>query len=119
MRYVIALLSFLSAKTILKSWKNFRAKYDFGIYYIDKDEEEVQARRGPIVDINDLKPEDYDHAMDLRGTPTHLCPCGCNIWNVKVIFEDYEVATYFLDMECANCGSMATAPTLLDREKME
>jgi hypothetical protein len=63
------------------------------------------------MDINDLKPEDYTKAMDLRGTPTHVCPCGCNIWNVKVIFYRSEIAQYFLDMECANCGSLATAPT--------
>jgi hypothetical protein len=37
----------------------------------------------------------------------------------QVIFEEFEIATYFLDMECANCGSMATAPTLLDREIQE
>jgi len=77
-----------------------------------------------IFDKNDLAQDEedsnpYSHAMDLRGTPTHLCPCGCNIWNVRVIFDDYEIATYFLEMECANCGSMATAPTPLDREKME
>jgi hypothetical protein len=54
-------------------------------------------------------------AMDLRGTPTHVCPCGCFIWNLKVIFEDFDIATYFLDMECANCGSLATAPTPTDR----
>jgi hypothetical protein len=61
----------------------------------------------------------YKDAMDLRGTPTHVCVCGCNIWNVRVIFEDYSVSSYFVDMECANCGSMATAPTLADRESKE
>ncbi len=73
---------------------------------------------GPI-NVNDLKPDNYDHAMDMRGTPTHVCPCGCNIWNVKVIFEDFEIGTYFLDMECANCGSLATAPTPIDVNGME
>lgn len=63
------------------------------------------------MDINDLTPEDYSKAMDLRGTPTHVCPCGCIIWNVKVIFHRSEIAQYFLDMECAQCGSLATAPT--------
>ena len=65
-------------------------------------------------DIVNLKPENYDNAMDLRGAPTHVCPCGCNIFNVKVIFYENEIATYFLDMECANCGSLATAPTPVD-----
>lgn len=72
-----------------------------------EDEEEVK-------DIINLRPENYDHAMDLRGTPTHVCPCGCNIWNVKVIFNNFEIGTYFLDMECAQCGSLATAPTPVD-----
>ena len=68
------------------------------------------------MDINDLRP-DYSHSMDVRGVPTHVCPCGCEIWNLKVIFEDCEIATYFLDMECANCVTLATAPTPLDREE--
>jgi len=63
-----------------------------------------------------MRPNNYDMAMDLRGVPTHVCPCGCYIWNVMVVFEDYEIAQYFLDMECANCGSIATAPTPIDRE---
>jgi hypothetical protein len=67
------------------------------------------------ISINDLKPDDYTKSMDMRGTPTNLCPCGCNIWNVKAVFDNYEIATYFLDMECANCGSLATAPTPIDR----
>lgn len=76
----------------------------------DEDDEDM--------DISELKP-DYESAMDFRGMPTHLCPCGCNIWNLKVIFDNYEIATYFLDMECANCGSLATAPTPLDREETD
>jgi hypothetical protein len=74
---------------------------------------------GEQLDIKDLRPANYDSAMDLRGAPTHLCVCGCNIWNVKVIFSEYQIATYFLDMECANCGSLATAPTPVDIEGME
>jgi hypothetical protein len=35
------------------------------------------------------------------------------------VFDNYEIATYFLDMECAQCGSLATAPTPLDREGLE
>lgn len=57
--------------------------------------------------------------MDLRGTPTHMCVCGSEIFDLKVVFDNYEISTYFLDMECANCGNLATAPTPLDREKME
>jgi hypothetical protein len=80
----------------------------------DEDDEEYGSR-----DINSLRPQDYNHAMDLRGTPTHVCPCGSIVWDLKAIFEDGEIATYFLDMECANCGSLATAPTPIDINGMD
>jgi len=71
-----------------------------------------------VVEIKDLKPENYDNAMDIRGNPTTVCPCGCEIWNLKVMFnpETYEIDLYFLDMECPNCGTLATAPTPIDEE---
>ena len=53
-------------------------------------------------------------SIDLRGTPTHICVCGCEVFNLRVTFKDFEIATYMLDMECANCGSWATAPTPID-----
>lgn len=81
-------------------------KYKVGIYYIDKDDME---------DENEL----YMDSMDLRGTPTHQCICGSNVFYLPVSFEDYEISTYMLDMQCANCGSMATAPTPVDRESTE
>jgi hypothetical protein len=89
----------------------FLENYEIAI--IDK--EDVERPGTQTKDILDLRPESYDNSIDLRGTPTHLCPCGSNIWNLKVIFEDFEIATYFLDMECVSCGSVATAPTPVDR----
>lgn len=118
MRTIYALFAFF---IMFAAYKWIVSRYRFGLYYINLLEEALleQQQERKIVDINDLKPENYDHAMDLRGSPIHMCPCGCNIFNVKVIFDNYEIGTYFLDMECANCGTRATAPTLLDREKME
>lgn len=54
--------------------------------------------------------------LDLRDkdNPIHVCVCGSRLWNLKAMFEDYEVSFYFLDMECAECGALATAPTLVD-----
>jgi hypothetical protein len=52
--------------------------------------------------------------IDLQGTPTHVCICGSKIWNIKAMFENGAIALYFLDMNCAECGSLATAPTKLD-----
>lgn len=61
---------------------------------------------------------DYQAAMDIRGMPTTICPCGSKVWNVKTIFdvETGEVDMYFLDMECSACGTIATAPTPEDFE---
>ena len=92
----------LSAKTITQFFK----QYKVGVYYIDKFEEEDQ---------DDL-PSDYDNAIDMRGTPTHVCVCGCNVWKILAIFENYEISTYFLEMECVKCGTWATAPTVVDRK---
>lgn len=110
----ISIISLIISRVVIMFFK----KYDIGVYYINKQEEEAMADQENL-DINLLRPSDYSKSMDLRGTPTHLCVCGCNIWNVKTIFDNFEIATYFIDMECANCGSLATAPTPLDRERKE
>lgn len=81
-------------------------RYEVGLYYFDKDESEEEL-------------ESQVDSMDLRGTPTHECICGSKVFNLPVSFEDFEISTYFLDMQCVECGSIYTAPTPLDREKME
>jgi hypothetical protein len=54
-----------------------------------------------------------DHANEVH----HICPvCESFVWNVKASFDDYEMLTYFLDMECSSCGTYAKAPTPLDRQ---
>ncbi len=85
----------------------------------DEDEHDEDCKEHVSKDINSLRPHDYNNAMDLRGTPTHVCPCGSIVWDLKAIFENGEIATYFLDMECANCGSLATAPTPIDINGMD
>jgi hypothetical protein len=60
--------------------------------------------------ITELKP-DYTRAMDIRGEPTSICICGSFVWHLKVSFaEDGTIGMYFRDMECADCGTQATAP---------
>ena len=49
-----------------------------------------------------------------RNKPLEVCICGSTLWNVKVMFEDGEISLYMLDMECALCGALATAPTPID-----
>lgn len=67
--------------------------------------------------ITELKP-DYKNAMDIRGTSTTVCPCGSQVWSLKTVFdkETGEIELYFRDMECADCGTLATAPVPLDAE---
>jgi hypothetical protein len=111
----VTLVVYAWASKIKNNVKLFMDNYE--IFLVDKEDVEREGRHTD--DILQLRPESYDKSIDLRGTPTHLCPCGSNIWNLKVIFEDFEIATYFLDMECVSCGSVATAPTPVDREGTE
>jgi hypothetical protein len=111
----ITLLVYTWVSKVKNNVKMFMDSYE--ILLVDK--EDVEREGTNSNDILQLRPESYDKSIDLRGTPTHLCPCGSQIWNLKVIFEDFEIATYFLDMECVSCGSVATAPTPVDREETE
>lgn len=98
--------------------KSFFSRFKVGFYYIDKYEEAVKEVIDLMItsDPSYVPPVDYDNAMDLRGTPTHVCPCGSQVWFLKTVFEEFEISNYFLDMECVSCGSLATAPTPIDRD---
>jgi hypothetical protein len=111
MIYAFFVLSVAITVKLVLLVKKFNEKYKVGLYYMDRDEPYEQEENSVGLD--------YRNSMDLRGNPTHECICGCNIFNVKAIFDNFEIATYFLDMECAQCGSVATAPTPLDRENTE
>ena len=112
MRWLSRLSALFFGLITLGIFKEFLEKNR--ILIISDSVDDIDFEDEEMTDITKLKPENYDNAMDLRGTPTHVCPCGCNIWNVKVIFDNFQIATYFLDMECAQCGSLATAPTPVD-----
>ena len=63
-------------------------------------------------DIRDLlHHKDYSRSMDLRGDPIgDVCVCGSELFIALVAFENKEISFYFLDGECASCGSMVTLP---------
>jgi hypothetical protein len=103
MRELFLLVGLYTGFKIYKRVRNFFKHYELLVFSKE--------------DLEDLKVS--NDQMDLRGTPTHMCVCGSEIFDLKVVFDNYEISTYFLDMECANCGNLATAPTPLDREKME
>jgi hypothetical protein len=80
---------------------------------------------------DNYKDPEYGEIAKLRPTagkeadyrelgPISVCPCGSELWNLKVKFDDEgEVGMYFLDMRCALCDSLATAPTPSDAEDGE
>lgn len=55
--------------------------------------------------------------MDLRGTPTHMCPCGCDLFRILARFEDNDIALWTLDGECYNCGNLLTVPCPADERE--
>jgi hypothetical protein len=59
-----------------------------------------------------LHPTDYSKSMDLRGEKIgKQCVCGCEVFIALISFDELkEISFYFLDGECANCGSMVTLP---------
>jgi hypothetical protein len=66
-----------------------------------------------------MNPIDYSkkrtgQSYDLSGIILHECLCGSDMWNVVVTFDDYEISSYMLDMECFHCGMRAKAPTPID-----
>lgn len=58
---------------------------------------------------------EYEKSKINLDTVTHACVCGNFLWNVQAWFDDYEIAGYLLEMECAECKNLALAPTLPDK----
>lgn len=53
--------------------------------------------------------------IDTRGVPTHECfTCGGRLFRIVASFEDYDIALWGLDGECASCGAPATVPCPVD-----
>lgn len=107
-----ALLRFLASNTrYLK-----RTLMGFGEAQLLENVKESDLRgEGVSRSIRELKP-DYTGSMDYENEILHVCPvCESNVWNIKATFEEYEIAMYFVDMECSVCGTYAKAPTLVDK----
>ena len=108
MKLIGKLIAVMVGTILFRATTTFFQRYDVLVF----DKADVQdAREESLAEVHQ-----YDGAIDFRGTPSHVCVCGSDVWNLKVVFLDHEIATYFLDMQCANCGSLATAPTPIDKE---
>lgn len=58
--------------------------------------------------------------IDIRGIPTHACPnCGCVVFNIRAIFDEYDIALWFTDGECSDCGALLTVPTPVDNPDVQ
>lgn len=54
--------------------------------------------------------------VDVRGLPANACPlCGGRVLRLRALFDDYDIAMWFLDAECDACGALLTAPCPPDR----
>ena len=64
-------------------------------------------------DVTEIKPKSLSGAIDLRdeNNPSSVCVCGSDLWIVYAKFDEGGMVAYFIDIQCASCGSMATAPT--------
>lgn len=82
---------------------------------MDKSKKKMMSESQDIRDL--MHHGNYSMAMDLRGMPMRECVCGCNVFLALISFDDdNDIAFYFLDGECVNCGSLVTLPTPLDKE---
>ena len=78
-------------------------------------------RRKPVAqDTPDTSSEALPEPFgtDLRSLgPIHVCPCGSQVFNAMVSFDDYELSWYFLDGTCVSCGNIVLLPCPADREE--
>jgi hypothetical protein len=65
------------------------------------------------------KRKQHSAKQDYRGIPTHVCPCGVQVFKVKCIFQKGEIVLWFTDAECVGCGALITAPTPVDNPGMD
>jgi len=65
------------------------------------------------MELIDLQPSVL---QDLRGEPTTECVCGSELFYALVGFDRDTrlVGWYALDLHCAECGTLCTAPTPVD-----
>ncbi len=54
--------------------------------------------------------------INARGIATRVCVnCGSDLFTIQAFFdEEYEIAGYLIDCQCAYCNTLLTAPTPLD-----
>jgi hypothetical protein len=58
---------------------------------------------------------DYSHAIDFGDLISPVClACGGDLLRIVVTFDNQEIAAYFTDAECIQCGSRFKCPTPID-----
>ena len=56
-----------------------------------------------------------DSTLDLRSLgPVHVCVCGSRLFKVGCMFEENDMAMWFVDAECAECDALVKVPTPVD-----
>lgn len=71
------------------------------------------------MNVLDFKSDPHLPSFDLSEIIMHECICGSDMWKIIVCFDNYEISSYMLDMECFHCGTRAKAPTPIDNPNYE
>jgi len=69
---------------------------------------------GVLARFNRAKRSKRKRIIDIRGIPSHACVCGSRVFKVKCMFEDNDIALWYIDAECDMCGALVTVPTPVD-----
>ena len=83
----------------------------------------VQLRLPTLPRMRHRNPMEYLPKVigtDLRDLgPVHVCPCGSQVFNAMVAFDDFDLIWYFLDGNCVNCGNLVRLPCPVDRDESQ
>lgn len=69
------------------------------------------------MDIRDYRPDPGFMPFNFGNEVMEQCVCGSTMWWAVVTFDEGEIASYFLDIQCFECGSRAKAPTPIDEDE--
>lgn len=53
---------------------------------------------------------------DFKDTVVEECLCGCNLFYVIAVFSEGDLAGYYTDAVCYDCGAWVKVPTPVDSE---
>ena len=74
MKSIVIIVALFAAFKIYGFVKNFFLKYEV-LVFTKEDIQEAREEQNAPAGALQLRPDNYNSSIDLRGTQTHLCPC--------------------------------------------